>query len=73
MSILAPAAGVSLFLLIGIVALGVLVFEILMFLDVLKNQRISDTEKILWAVGMLFIHPIVAIAYYFIAHSKRVN
>lgn len=73
MSILAPAAGVSLFLLIGIVALGVLIFEILMFLNVLKNQRLSDTEKILWAVGMLFIHPIVAIVYYFTAYSKRVN
>jgi len=50
--------------------IGILLFEILMFLDVIKNKKLSDTEKIIWAFGMLLFHPVVAIVYYFAAHSR---
>lgn len=59
-----------LFLLIPLVLIAVLVFEVLMFLDVLKNRRLSDTEKVLWVLGMFLLHPVIAIVYYYVAHSR---
>ncbi|HEX7633589.1 MAG TPA: hypothetical protein VF401_04685 [Candidatus Saccharimonadales bacterium] len=53
-----------------IVALVVLVFEIYMLINAIQNTRISQNAKILWIVGMLLIHPIVAIAYYFTDYKK---
>jgi hypothetical protein len=60
-----------LLILLGILLLlGIFAFEVLMFLDVLKNKKLSDTEKIIWAFGMLLFHPVIAIVYYFVAHSR---
>lgn len=52
-----------------ILVLAVLAFEVFMFVDAIRNPRLTDTEKILWCLGMIFIHPIVAIVYYFVARS----
>jgi hypothetical protein len=52
-----------------IVAL-ILVFEIMMIISAIKNRAISDKARILWVIGMLLIHPIVAIIYYFTDHKK---
>ncbi len=57
-------------MLIPLVLIAVLVFEVLMFLDVLKNRRLSDTEKVLWVLGMFLLHPVIAIVYYYVAHSR---
>ncbi len=59
-----------LFVLLGLVILAVLAFEVLMFLDVLKNPKLNDTEKLIWVVGMFLLHPIIAIVYYFVAHTR---
>ena len=53
-----------------IVALVVLVFEIYMLINAIQNTRISQNAKVLWIVGMLLIHPIVVIAYYFTDYKK---
>jgi hypothetical protein len=49
---------------------AILWFEIVMFLDVIRNKKISDNEKILWVLGMFLLHPFIAIVYYFVAHSR---
>jgi hypothetical protein len=36
-----------------------------MFIDVIRNPRLSDERKLLWAIGMLLVHPFIAIIYYF--------
>lgn len=46
-------------------------FEVWMFIDALRNPSLKDSERILWCTGMLFIHPIVAIAYYLTTYSGR--
>lgn len=51
----------------------VLVFEIWMLVDVITNHEISDNAKILWVIGMILIHPIIAIIYYFTDHQKHPN
>ena len=48
----------------------ILWFEVAMFLDVIRNKKLSENEKILWVLGMFLLHPIIAIVYYFVAHSR---
>ena len=53
-----------------ILALIILAFEVWMFVNVFKNHQITDNARILWLIGMLLIHPFVAIAYYFTDYQK---
>jgi len=53
-----------------LVLAAILWFEVAMFLDVLRNRKLSDNEKILWVLGMFLLHPIIAIVYYFVAHTR---
>lgn len=63
--------GVGLVSLAGIALLAILAFEVWMFVDAIRNPRLTDIERVLWCVGMLLIHPFVALAYYFIEHTNR--
>lgn len=49
----------------------ILAFEIWMFIEAIRNPHLTDTQKLLWCLGMLLIHPFVAIFYYFLEYSKR--
>ncbi len=59
---------VALLLIVLAFALGILLFEIWMFIDLINNARIQNDRKLLWGIAMLFIHPLAAIAYYFTDH-----
>ena len=54
-----------------IIALLLFAFEIWMVVDVAINKEITDRAKAWWIIGMLIIHPFVAIAYFFTDHRKR--
>ena len=54
-----------------VIAILLLAFEIWMIVDAAINKKISDKAKAWWIVGMLIIHPFVAIAYFFTDHRKR--
>lgn len=62
----------SLALLVIAVLLAILVFEIAMFVSVIRNKRITSNAKALWIVGMFLIHPLVAVVYYFTDYKKAV-
>jgi hypothetical protein len=62
--------GVGFTAIIIIVLIAVLIFEIAMIIDAIKNKHITDNARILWIIGMLIIHPIIAIAYYFTDYKK---
>lgn len=53
-----------------LVAIVILAFEIWMFVDLIQNENLSTETKLIWALGMLLIHPFVAIIYYFISSPK---
>jgi len=57
-------------LLVIIILLAIFIFEVAMFVSVILNKAITDNAKILWVIGMLLIHPFVAIAYYFTDYQK---
>jgi hypothetical protein len=60
------AFGLLLFPVIAIV----FIFEIFMIVSAITNDRIDDTRKILWVIGMLIVHPFIAIAYFFTDYKK---
>jgi hypothetical protein len=66
---LGAGAAVGAVLFLVALAIAVLVFEVVMFIDVIRNPAISDERKLLWAIGMFLFHPFVAIAYYFTDHK----
>ena len=53
------------FVLIGIF---LIIFWVMMFLDVLKNKKINDTNRLIWGIGMLVLPPL-ALLYFFVAYS----
>lgn len=65
---LSPLVG----LVVILVLLLIFAFEIWMFISAITNKNISDMAKVLWVVGMVLIHPIVAIIYYLTAYRKTV-
>jgi len=46
------------------------VFEVWMLVDVAINKKISDKAKTWWVIGMVAIHPVVAIVYFFTDRRK---
>ena len=57
-------------ILIIIILLAIFVFEVAMFVSALRNPRLSTSAKLAWAIGMVLLHPIVAIVYYFVEFRK---
>jgi hypothetical protein len=54
-----------------VVALLILAFEVWMIVDAAINKKLSDKAKAWWIVGMIIVHPFVAIAYFFTDRRKR--
>jgi hypothetical protein len=54
-----------------VIAILIFAFEIWMIVDVAINKEITDKTKTWWIIGMLIIHPFVAIVYFFTDHRKR--
>ena len=57
-------------IIIGIVLLVIFIFEVVMFINAIVNKKISNDRRALWIIGMVFIHPFVAIGYYFTDYKK---
>ena len=64
------AASGPLLLLIVLLGLLVLAFEVWMFVDVINSKSLTSDERVIWALGMLLLHPFVAIAYYFVKRKS---
>ena len=58
------------FLLVAVIGLVTTAFWLWMLVDCLTNQRLGDTEKIIWVLVLLFSHVIGATLYFFIARGK---
>ena len=66
-----PLMGIA--IVIACVSIGAFffVFWIWMLVDCIKNDRISDTEKIVWALVIVFTHWLGALIYFFAARSRQ--
>jgi hypothetical protein len=56
---------VPIVVLVAIAAVALLAFEIVMLISAIQNDKLSSTAKTWWIVGMCFVHPFIALAYYF--------
>lgn len=68
----AVGAGLGILFLLFFIALGVLafVFWIWMLIDAIKNPGLSDTEKIVWVLVIVFLHFLGALVYFFAGRSR---
>jgi len=57
-------------ILIFLIVVIILVFEVWMFISAITNKKITNTAKVLWAIGMLLFAPFVAIVYFFTDYKK---
>ena len=55
---------------IGLIVLLIAAFEVWMLIDVAINKKLSDKAKVWWIIGMVLVHPFVAIVYYFTDRKK---
>lgn len=53
-----------------IAVLAIAAFEVWMIVDAVLNRKLSDKAKAWWIVGMVLIHPFVAIIYFFTNRRK---
>jgi len=54
-----------------LIGLAILGFEVWMFVDAVKSPRFTDGQRLLWCLGMLLLHPFVAIAYYIVEYRRN--
>lgn len=60
-----------LLLLLGLAfVLACFVFWVWMLIHAIKNKGLSDTEKIIWVLVILFLHVLGALIYFFVGRPK---
>jgi hypothetical protein len=64
------AIGILLLLMIVVVAAAIFAFWLWMLIDALRNKALSDTEKLVWVLVIVFLHFLGALIYFFVARSK---
>lgn len=62
--------GLFLVLIAAVIGLACFVFWIWMLIHAIQNKGLSDTEKIVWVLVIIFIHFIGAIIYFFVGKPK---
>ncbi len=62
--------GFLVFVVGGLIALAVLAFWIWMLIHAITNKGLTDTEKIVWVLVIIFVHFIGAVIYFFVGRPK---
>ncbi len=73
--VVAGSTAVGILALLGMViggcfVLAAFVFWIWMLIDALTNKGLTDTEKLIWVVVIIFVHFIGALIYFFVGRPK---
>ena len=61
---------IFLFVIGGLIALAVLAFWIWMLVHAITNKGLSDTERIVWVLVIIFVHFLGALIYFFVGRPK---
>ena len=62
--------GILLMMLLAPIALCVFAFWIWMLIHAATNRGLSDTEKLMWVLIIVFVHFIGALIYFFVGRLK---
>jgi hypothetical protein len=62
--------GILLVLFIVLFALAAFAFWLWMLIDALKNKSLSDNEKLVWVLVLVFTHFLGAVIYFFVGRRR---
>ena len=62
--------GMLLLLIVSVVGLALFAFWLWMLIHAIKNKGLTDTEKIIWVLVVLFLHVLGALIYFFVGRPK---
>jgi uncharacterized membrane protein YidH (DUF202 family) len=62
--------GVLVFLIMAAFGLACFAFWIWMLIHAITNKGLTDTEKIVWVLVVLFLHVLGALIYFFVGRPK---
>ena len=62
--------GILFILFIVVLCIAAFVFWLWMLIDALKNKQLSDNEKLVWVLVLVFTHFIGAVIYFFVARKR---
>jgi heme/copper-type cytochrome/quinol oxidase subunit 4 len=54
----------------GVIGLAILAFWIWMLIHAITNKGLTDTEKIIWVLVIIFVQFIGALIYFFVGRPK---
>ncbi len=54
----------------GVIVLAAMVFWIWMLIHAITNKGLTDTEKVIWVLVILFLHVLGALIYFFVGRPK---
>jgi len=63
--------GLLVLLVAAVIGLACFVFWIWMLIHAIKNKGLTDTEKIIWVLVILFLHVLGALIYFFVGRPKE--
>ena len=62
--------GLLLLLVVAVVGLACFAFWLWMLIHAIKNKGLTDTEKLIWVLVILFLHVLGALIYFFVGRPK---
>jgi len=65
--------GVLAFLVVAANGLACFAFWIWMLIHAITNKGLTDTEKIIWVLVVLFLHVLGALIYFFMGRPKAIG
>jgi hypothetical protein len=62
--------GLLVVLVAAVIGIACFVFWIWMLIHAIKNKGLTDTEKIIWVLVIVFLHVLGALIYFFVGRPK---
>jgi len=62
--------GLLVVLVAAVIGIACFVFWIWMLIHAIKNKGLTDTEKIIWVLVVVFLHVLGALIYFFVGRPK---
>ena len=64
---------IPIFLVLVPIALAAFAFWIWMLISAIQNRGLSDNDRIIWVLVIVFLHVLGSIIYFFVGHPKRLT
>jgi len=62
---------IGLFLGVGLLVAAASIFWVWMLVHAITNKQLSDTDRIIWVLVVLFLHLLGALIYFFVGRTRQ--